>query len=139
MTKQSLKQALAEAELTSEYCAESLALQVISEVWGVMEERGISQKDLANLVEKKPAFVSRVLSGPHNLTLQTIAEFLVALERRPSFAFEPLTAKQEPAGFGQQFTVAQPPKKYRSSSLIFESLVENSIPANSSIFKIAAT
>ena len=40
----------------------------------LMEARGLSQKDLANALEKAPSQVSNWLAGNHNFTLKTITQ-----------------------------------------------------------------
>ncbi len=44
-----------------------------------MEEKGLSQKDLARLLGKTETEVSRWLSGTHNMTMATIAKISEAL------------------------------------------------------------
>jgi len=90
MNERAFSESLAKAERSPEFLSETLALQFISEIERVMRAEGIKQKDLAHLLQKRPELVSRVLSGPHNVTLKTIAEFLVALNRTASFDFLPL-------------------------------------------------
>lgn len=46
----------------------------------VMEMKGLKQKDLAQLMDKTEAEVSRMLGGMHNLTLRMIAKIEAALE-----------------------------------------------------------
>ena len=45
-----------------------------------MEEKGLSQKDLARLLGKTETEVSRWLSGTHNMTMATIAKISEALD-----------------------------------------------------------
>lgn len=52
---------------------------IIDRIYELMEEKGILQKDLASLLDKKESEISKWLKGDHNLTLRTIAKLEVAL------------------------------------------------------------
>lgn len=56
-----------------------LSVQIANRIYEIMEEKGLSQKNLASLLGKTETEVSRWLSGTHNLTLATIAKISVAL------------------------------------------------------------
>ncbi len=55
------------------------ALDMADQVAAVLAERGMSQRDLARLLEKGDSEVSKWLSGMHNPTLETIAKLEAAL------------------------------------------------------------
>ncbi len=57
-----------------------IAVQIANRVYELLEEKGMSQKDLAKKLGKTETEVSRWLSGTHNLTIATIAKLAVALE-----------------------------------------------------------
>jgi len=70
------------------------------------QKQQLTQKDIADRTRKDPALVSRLLSSPSNLTLDTISEFLLAFDaeaeppdivffrdRRPSNFIHPLMAR----------------------------------------------
>src|SRR5579859_1071833 len=44
------------------------------------ERRGITKKDLAAALGKDPAQITRLLSAPANLELDTLSDFLLALD-----------------------------------------------------------
>lgn len=54
--------------------------EIVARIRGLLDERDLTQKELAKKLGKTPSYVSRVLGGAVNLTLQTITEFEVALE-----------------------------------------------------------
>lgn len=56
-----------------------LNVSVANRIYDILEERGMSQKDFANLMGKKEPEVSRWLSGTHNFTMETIARINYAL------------------------------------------------------------
>lgn len=56
-----------------------LSVQIANRIYEIMEEKGLSQKNLAALLGKTETEVSRWLSGTHNMTLATIAKITTAL------------------------------------------------------------
>lgn len=56
-----------------------LSVQIANRIYEIMEEKGLSQKNLAALLGKTETEVSRWLSGTHNMTLATIAKISTAL------------------------------------------------------------
>lgn len=57
-----------------------LSVQIANRIYEIMEEKGLSQKNLAALLGKTETEVSRWLSGTHNMTLATIAKISTALD-----------------------------------------------------------
>lgn len=51
-----------------------LSFAISDKLAGILEERGMSQHDLAKAVGKTDTEVSRWLGGTHNFTLKTIAK-----------------------------------------------------------------
>ena len=56
-----------------------LAVAIENRIYDILEEKGMSQKDFANLMGKTETEVSRWLSGTHNLTLSTLCKISSAL------------------------------------------------------------
>ena len=56
-----------------------LSVSIANRIYEILEEKGMSQKDLAHALGKTKTEVSRWLSGTHNLTTATIAKISVAL------------------------------------------------------------
>ena len=50
-----------------------LSFAISDKLVGILEERGMSQKEFARMVGKTETEVSRWLGGTHNFTLKTIA------------------------------------------------------------------
>ena len=46
---------------------------IVDRIHSILEERGLKQKDLANLLEKKESEISKWMRGTHNFTIDTIA------------------------------------------------------------------
>lgn len=51
---------------------------------------GISRAELARRLNRPPSFITRMLSGNHNLTVKTMARALAACGREIRFSSEPL-------------------------------------------------
>lgn len=56
-----------------------LSVSIANRIYEILEEKGMSQKDLAHALGKTETDVSRWLSGTHNLTTATIAKISIAL------------------------------------------------------------
>lgn len=63
---------LKDAKASPTYWAERLMLDFTSQLWARLQHLGWTQKDLADKVGKKPPYVSRVLNGSHNATVETL-------------------------------------------------------------------
>lgn len=57
-----------------------LCVAIANRVYDLLEERGMSQRDLAHAMGKTETEVSRWLSGTHNLTIATIAKMATVLD-----------------------------------------------------------
>ena len=57
-----------------------MSVAIANRIYDILEDRGMSQKDLAKRLGKTETEVSRWLSGTHNLTLATICKISAALE-----------------------------------------------------------
>lgn len=70
--KTSLRELL--GDITPEERAEArLSFQVSNRLYDLMQERGLSKKQLADAIGKRPSEISRWLSGEHNFTISTLA------------------------------------------------------------------
>lgn len=56
-----------------------LCFAIANRVYCLLEERNMSQRDLARMLGKTETEVSRWLSGTHNLTIATIAKIATVL------------------------------------------------------------
>jgi len=54
---------------------------IIEEICRIIEDKGLTQKDFAVLMDKNESEVSKWLSGVHNLTLRSISKMEVALDQ----------------------------------------------------------
>lgn len=56
-----------------------MLVDIANRIYDILEKKGMSQKDLAKMLGKTEAEVSRWLGGTHNLTIATLAKISVAL------------------------------------------------------------
>ena len=71
---------------------------------GLLKEKGLTQKDLAEQLNKKPSEINKWLKGEHNFTLRSIAK--LEAELGESLLYVPKTRNYTSAGFGKtSFTV----------------------------------
>lgn len=57
-----------------------LQVMIANRIYDLLEEKGMTQRDLAQKLGKTETEVSRWLCGTHNLTMATIAKIAVALD-----------------------------------------------------------
>ncbi len=75
----SLSALLKDCRKDPDFVFEELVYDIACELKRIMEERGITKKQLAQRLGVSPAYVSKVLGGS-NITLKTLARILAALE-----------------------------------------------------------
>jgi antitoxin component HigA of HigAB toxin-antitoxin module len=74
MASKFLKEALADRPLETKIFVQKY-LDFVERVHQLMEEKGISQRELAEALGQQPSAISRLLSSDsHNLTLKSIAK-----------------------------------------------------------------
>ncbi|WP_346318866.1 helix-turn-helix transcriptional regulator [Chitinophaga sp. YIM B06452] len=59
----------------------SKSFDISERILDILDEKGWTQKDLADKLSKKESEISRWMKGTHNFTLETIAKIEVALEQ----------------------------------------------------------
>ena len=70
--KTSLRELL--SDITPEERAEArLSFQISNRLDTLMNERGLSKKQFADAIGKRPSEITRWLSGEHNFTISTLA------------------------------------------------------------------
>lgn len=50
-----------------------LSFLIADRIHGILEEKGLKQKDLANMLGKKESEISKWMRGTHNFTIETIS------------------------------------------------------------------
>ena len=85
--KVSLKELL--SGITPEERAEArLSFQISNSIDALMHEKGMSKKDLADALGKRPSEITRWLSGEHNFTIATLA-YLSSFFGKPIITVNP--------------------------------------------------
>jgi transcriptional regulator with XRE-family HTH domain len=85
MTKKTMAERFQAARKLPSYWIEKATLDITSKLWSSMRERQLTQVALAQKVDKKAAYVSRVMNGNHNVTLKTLVTLAHALEMEVKF------------------------------------------------------
>lgn len=57
-----------------------LSFLIIDRIHNILEEKGLKQKDLANLLGKNESEISKWMRGTHNFTIETISSIESALD-----------------------------------------------------------
>ena len=70
--KTSLRELL--GDITPQERAEArLSFQISNRLYSLMQEKGLTKKQLADAIGKRPSEITRWLSGEHNFTISTLA------------------------------------------------------------------
>lgn len=64
---------------TASYMAESNKIDFAEEIESIIHKKGLTRSELAKLIEVSPAYVTKVLKGDANVTIETMAKFAHAL------------------------------------------------------------
>lgn len=51
-----------------------LSFLIVDRIHAVLEQRGLRQKDLASMLDKKESEISKWMRGTHNFTIETISQ-----------------------------------------------------------------
>lgn len=70
----------AKAKKSLTYHVEGAILEFTEEVCRIMEAQGVTKAELAKRLDCQPAFVTKLLSGQNNFTLETMVKVARALE-----------------------------------------------------------
>jgi len=83
------KDLLDKAKDSSDYWSEIFTLELIEDLYNLMSKKNISQKKLADLLGNSEAYISRVLNGYENLSINSIAKITHALDAVPHIHVAP--------------------------------------------------
>ncbi len=79
MKAKSFRQLYLQAERDPAYWTELAILEVAEEIHSAMERAGVSRAELARRLGTSPAYVTKILRGSANFTLESLARLAYAL------------------------------------------------------------
>jgi plasmid maintenance system antidote protein VapI len=68
-------------EESVEYMGEHIKVQIAVAIKKAMDEKGINRTSLAKFLNTSPAYITKVLRGDANLTIESMAKFSHALDK----------------------------------------------------------
>ncbi|MDP2806509.1 MAG: helix-turn-helix transcriptional regulator [bacterium] len=74
-----------------EYYAELLKIEVTEAIYSLMAAKDISKADLARKLGCKPPYITKLLRGTANITLDSLAKIAYMLDAKIETRFEPLS------------------------------------------------
>ncbi len=90
----SYKELFEEARKSPEYWTEHAVLDYTTALWAQMQEKQVTQAELARSADIAPSMLSRVLNGTHNVTMRTMVRLAHALGMRVRISLEPHQASR---------------------------------------------
>jgi len=94
---QDLQSFLSEESQTEEDFFVEYSMAIAYEVDKELKAHGLTQKDLAAMMNKRESEISKWLSGLHNLTLRSIAKMSAALGKKIIFTYSEAQEKFSPS------------------------------------------
>ncbi|WP_157652008.1 helix-turn-helix domain-containing protein [Burkholderia ubonensis] len=111
------KDAFKQARKSPEYWTERVQLELSRQFTGAMKAFGLSQKALAERLEKKPEFLSRVFSGRQNVTLSTVSTIAHALDMHLEIKLVPNAVEERK----QSYSVTSPEVRVPRDGVVIKS------------------
>ncbi len=78
-----------------------LSMDIASQINAMLKNKDLTQRDLADKLEKKESEISKWLSGNHNFTIKSLAKIETVLEQQFLFTREEITDRFLPFLFRQ--------------------------------------
>lgn len=91
MRPEKIRQDILEAPNRASYRVAKAIGKVTDCIYEVMQEQGMSQADLARRLGRSRTWVSRLLSGDHNMTIRTAVSVLHELGHNLDFSIDDYT------------------------------------------------
>mgnify|MGYP001489719806 CR=1 FL=1 len=118
--KYDFKGLFAEAEKSLAYWVEGAVLDFTSDMLKAMETQGVSRSELARRIDASPAYITKILRGSTNFTLESMVKVAMALDCEFKPHLQPKKSSvQAPASVGNQFV----PWMNKEGSLLFSSSI----------------
>lgn len=87
------------AERSESFRAEKIKIEIAEQICLAMERQQVSRAELARRLGKSRAYISRVLQGSANFTLESLSRISSALSCRLELQFLPETSATPQSGF----------------------------------------
>ena len=81
----SFAKGLERAKTRLSYYEEDLLVETAARIIDAMERRGVTRSELARRMEVSPAYVTKILRGHANLSLESLAKVAFALDMKWEF------------------------------------------------------
>ncbi len=89
------KNIIDELKETIEYKIESISFDISIQIYKQMEKLGLSKKDLAERLNVSKSYITQLLKGKSNITLETLIKVADALELEPKVELVPKVAESK--------------------------------------------
>jgi len=96
-----------------------ISMEISATISDILKEKGISQKELADLMQKRESEISKWLSGNHNFTIRSLAKLEEALKTQIVFT-----------KFDRPNITVQVEIKYSEPEIKVNKVIEESIASN---------
>lgn len=83
------------ADTNADYVAAGYCADIAKNIENIMEAKGINNTQLAEKLNCKKPYITKILSGEANLTLHSLAKISVALDSRFEIALKPTTFSED--------------------------------------------
>jgi transcriptional regulator with XRE-family HTH domain len=93
----SFKELYARSSEDADYLAEQLKVNFLAAITHRMGAQGVSKSELARRTGTTPAYITKIFSGPTNVSAQTMAKLAFALNAKVKFDFEDLPLQKAEA------------------------------------------
>ena len=117
MAKKTFREWTQEAEADPVYWTERAILSVTEEIFVAMEKRGMQRSELARRLGTSPAYVTKILRGKANFTLESLARIAFALGGEFQFRFSPLAPRTPRIHSAASETAEPTPRAHRAREL----------------------
>lgn len=93
-----------------EFRIEFAKIHFAEQIVKLMDSQGINKVNLADKLGSSPSFITKILSGENNFTLETMTKVGIALRQRLEITFKPVHAAKNPQEYiCQSYTNVRPP------------------------------
>jgi transcriptional regulator with XRE-family HTH domain len=90
----SFKELYARSSEDTDFLAEQLKVGFLAGLTQRMEEQGVNKSELARRTGTTPAYITKIFSGPTNVSAQTMAKLAFALNAKVKVDFEDLPVQK---------------------------------------------